>query len=229
LEINMRRIGVLMAMVVLAGASAAGDGAAGDGKPRNFRFAKDTVGKVPPGWKAEQTNQGEPGAWQVVADESAPSKTGAALAQLGSKARPLFNICVAPDVTAKDLEAGVAFKAVQGKVDQGGGLVWRYQDANNYYVARMNPLEENYRLYKVVGGQRIQLATKEELDVPAGQWHRLSVKHVGKRIECFLNGKKVLESMDDGLPQAGKVGLWTKADALTYFDDLHVTPAAAKD
>src|SRR5688572_16500942 len=95
----------LMALVALAGV-----GPAGEGKVHNLRFAKDAVGKVPAGWKTAQTNEGEPGAWQVVADASAPSKTGAVLAQFGSKTRPLFNLCVAPNIVAKDLEVSVAFK-----------------------------------------------------------------------------------------------------------------------
>ena len=72
------------------------------------------------------------------------------------------------------MEVSVAFKAVEGKIDQGGGIVWRYQDANNYYIARYNPLEDNYRLYKVIAGKRTQLATRGRAEVPAGKWHTLS-------------------------------------------------------
>ena len=82
---------------------------------------------------------------------------------------------MATDTNSKEIEVRVAFKAVRGKKDQGGGIVWRYQDANNYYVARMNPLEDNYRVYQVVAGERIQLATKEDLKVPVGEWHTLKV------------------------------------------------------
>jgi hypothetical protein len=107
--------------------------------------------------------------------------------------------------------------------------MWRYQDANNYYIARMNPLEENYRLYKVIDGKRIQLASAEEIVTKDNAWHRLSIRHVGKKIECFLDGKKVLEAENEQIAQAGKVGLWTKADAHTYFDELTVRELGPKE
>jgi hypothetical protein len=134
----------------------------------------------------------------------------------------MFNLCVLEGGSYKDLEATVAFKAVRGKNDQGGGLVWRYQDADNYYIARMNPLEDNFRVYKVVGGKRVQLATKEGLTVPAGEWHTLAIKQEGEHIECSLDGKKYLEVDDATIKEAGRVGLWTKSDAQTHFDDLRI-------
>jgi hypothetical protein len=94
---------------------------------------------------------------------------------------------------------------------------------NNYYLARMNPLEDNFRFYKVVDSKRTQLVTKEGLKVPAGEWHALAVTQVGDRIECRLDGKPCLEARDKTFPNAGKVGLWSKADAQTHFDDLVIT------
>ena len=135
----------------------------------------------------------------------------------------MFNLCVAEDTRYKDVDITVAFKPLAGKADQGGGLVWRYRDANNYYIARMNPLEDNYRVYKVVAGKRLQLGTKEGLKVPtgpAGEWHTLRVKMEGDHIECYLDGQKQLDAKDPTFPDAGKVGLWSKADAQSYFDDL---------
>jgi len=111
---------------------------------------------------------------------------------------------------------------VKGKVGQGGGIVWRYLDANNYYIARMNPLEDNYRFYKVVDGKRTQLATKEGLKVPVGEWHTLEIECVGNKIECELDGRDILEVEDDTFTKAGKVGLWTKADAVTEFANFRV-------
>jgi hypothetical protein len=195
---------------------------AAEGEAPRFRFGKDDVGKVPAGWQAARTGKGEGSVWKVVADDTAPSKSGYALAQTAKGPNALFNLCVAEDTRFRDVELSVAFKAVAGRLDQGGGLVWRYQDADNYYVARMNPLEDNYRVYKVVAGKRIQLATQEEIKVPVGTWHTLTTKQVGKKIECLLDGKKMLEAEDDTFPQAGQIGLWTKADAQTYFDGLTV-------
>ncbi len=206
----MRWITVL-AIVILAGA---------EGEAPRLRFGKDDVGKVPAGWKAGRTGKGEGSVWKVVADDTAPSKSGYALAQTAKGPNALFNLCVAEGPRLCDVELSVAFKAVAGHLDQGGGLVWRYQDADNYYVARMNPLEDNYRLYKVVAGKRTQLATKEGVKVPANEWHRLQVTQTGDRIECFLDGKKLLEGKDDTFTRAGKVGLWTKADAQTHFDEF---------
>jgi 3-keto-disaccharide hydrolase len=196
---------------------------AAEGDAPRFRFGKDDVGKVPAGWKAAKTGKGAGSVWKVVADETAPSQTGYALAQTAKGPNALFNLCVAEEPRWRDVELSVAFKAVAGRLDQGGGLVWRYQDANNYYVARMNPLEDNYRLYKVVAGKRTQLATKEGLKVPANEWHRLKVTQTGDRIECFLDGKRVLEGKDDTFTKAGKVGLWTKADARTHFDEFRAS------
>jgi hypothetical protein len=195
---------------------------AGGGKVKAFKFSKSDLGKVPDGWKATQTGKGQGSVWKLVEDGSAPSKSGLALAQTAESPGPVFNLCVATATGFKDGEVSVAFKAIRGKNDQGGGIVWRYQDANDYYVARMNPLEDNYRLYKVINGKRIQLATQENLEVPTGDWHTLKIKHVGDHIECFLDGKKQLEHKDHSIAKAGQVGLWTKADAQTYFDNFVV-------
>jgi hypothetical protein len=196
--------------------------AAAEGKSRTFHFGKDDLGKLPEGWKAAKTGKGEGSVWKVVEDATAPGKTGCALAQAASGPGPLFNLCVAEDAEFKDGSVAVSFKAVEGERDQGGGLVWRYRDANNYYVTRMNPLEDNYRVYKVVAGKRIQLGTKERIKVPVGEWHTLEVRTEGDRIACYLDGRKELEVTDDTFPKAGKVGLWTKSDARTYFDDFRV-------
>ena len=184
-------------------------------------FAKADVGKLPAGWAAAQTGKGKSD-WKVVPDDTAPGKTGHALAQTTADKGATFNLCVADGPVLKDVEVSVAFKAIDGDSDRGGGVVWRYQDANNYYVARMNPLEDNFRVYKVVGGKRSPPFQDAEVKVPAGEWHTLSVRMVGDRIECSLDGKKYLEAKDDTFAKAGKVGLWTKADSVTAFDDFVV-------
>jgi hypothetical protein len=213
----MRHIRAALLLALAVPALAAGDG------PRTFRFKEEDVGKLPAAWKAGRTGKGEGSVWKVVADDSAPSKTGFVLAQTAEGPASLFNLCVVEEGGARDVEVGVAFKAVAGEKDQGGGIVWRYQDRNNYYVARMNPLEDNYRVYKVVAGKRTQLGTREGLKVPLGEWHTLKVRQTGDRIECRLDGEKYLEVTDDTFPKAGKVGLWTKADARTRFDGFQVT------
>jgi hypothetical protein len=190
---------------------------------RSLRFRKDDLGKVPAGWKVDKTGTGQGSVWKVVADATAPSKTGVALAQTAEGPLPLFNLCVADDTSYTDVEVSVAFKAVRGELDQGGGIVWRYQDNNHYYVARMNPLENNYRLYKVEAGKRVQLASQAGLKVPAGEWHTLRIRMTGDHIECYLDDRKLLDARDATIKAAGKVGLWTKADAQSHFDDFKIS------
>jgi len=158
-----------------------------------------------------------------VADDTAPGKTGHVLAQLAEAPGPVFNLCVREDTRYKDVEVSVAFKAVRGKIDQGGGIVWRYQDASNYYVARFNPLEDNFRVYKVEAGKRSKPFESKDLKVATGEWHTLTIRHIGEHIECFLDGKKYLDVTDKTFAAAGKIGLWTKADAQTYFDEIKVS------
>jgi hypothetical protein len=197
-------------------------------KVLRMSFAVGDVGKVPANWQTAQTGKGKGSEWKVVADVSAPSKTGHVLAQTEAGAKTMFNLCVRTKGDFQDVEIVVPFKAMAGKDDQGGGPVWRYQDENNYYVARANPLEDNFRLYKVVGGKRIQLATADDVEIPAKKWHTISVRHVGDKIECYLNGKKLLEAKDNTISAAGRVGLWTKADAQTHFDALEVSDLKLK-
>jgi hypothetical protein len=196
---------------------------AADDKPLTFTFGKDDVDKLPAGWKADQTGKGKGSEWKVVADKTAPSKSGHALAQVAKGPSALFNLCVAEKTKFTDGTVSVKLKAASGKIDQGGGVVWRYQDADNYYVCRYNPLEENFRVYKVVKGQRMQLGGKSDLDRKKDHWYALSISHKGDAITCSLDGKKLIEVKDDGIKAAGKVGLWSKADAVTHFDELTIT------
>lgn len=193
---------------------------AAEGKQRTFKFSKDDAGKVPTGWKTEKTGKGEGSVWRVVEDETAPSKSGYVLAQTAESPNAVFNICVAEDTRYKDVELSVSFKAVAGKNDQGGGFVWRYKDNDNYYIARMNPLEDNFRVYKVVAGKRTQLGGKEGIKVKAGEWHKLKVGVKGNKMEGYLDGEKMWDIADDTYQNAGKVGLWSKSDAQTHFDSF---------
>jgi hypothetical protein len=209
------------AVVALAGLLGTALGA--DEKERSIVFGKGDLGKVPSGWKSAQTGKGKGSVWKVVADDSAPSKSGFVLAQTAASPRAMFNLCVVEDSNYKDVEASVGFKAIKGEDDQGGGIVWRYQDANNYYIARMNPLEDNYRVYKVVNGKRSKEFQDAKVKVKAGEWHNLKIEMKGDHIRCYLDGKKYLDVKDSTFEKAGKVGLWSKADAQTHFDNLKVS------
>ncbi len=200
--------------------SAQGSGTA---KPLTVNFDTDAVGKPAASFRSARTGQGAEGTWVVLADATAPSKPNV-LAQTSTDATDYrFPIAILKDGSFKDLDLSVRFKAVAGKVDKAGGLIFRVQDANDYYVARANALEDNYRLYHVVAGRRRQFAGVN-LRVTPNQWHTLRVEVVGNRIKCYYDGELKIEAADDTFPNAGKVGLWTKADSVTYFDDLTVTP-----
>jgi hypothetical protein len=211
----------VVALVALSGAALWAD----EGKVRALKFNKNDVGNVPTGWKAEKTGAGEGSVWTVVEDETAPSKSGYVLAQTAESPNGLFNICVAQDTSYKDVELSVSFKPIAGKNDQGGGFVWRYQDHNNYYLARLNPVgsASSYAVYKVENGKRSQFQGKRLPKVPVGEWHQLTVKMKGDEIECYFDGKKVLEAKDSTFKDSGKVGLWSKSDARTHFDDFKVS------
>ena len=113
--------------------------------------------------------------------------------------------------------------ATSGEEDQGGGLVWRAIDANNYYITRWNPLEDNFRVYFVKDGRRKQLASAAATG-DISRWHSVRVVVQGSHMDCYLDDDKLLSVDDQTFPGPGAVGLWTKADAATLFDDLHVAP-----
>jgi hypothetical protein len=174
---------------------------------RTWTFDDDASGQIAKGF----TN--EVGQWSVVASDK-----GKALAQSAKNPNAVFNITLISDTNAKDVDLSVRMKAVAGETDQGGGLVWRAADAKNYYLARYNPLEDNYRLYRVVGGKRTLI---QNVDIAHSDgWHTLRVTMTGDQITCYYDGKKYLESKDSTFTGAGKIGLWSKADAQSQFDDL---------
>jgi hypothetical protein len=183
---------------------------AADGAKRTWTFDDDPNGKIAKGF----TN--EVGEWTVVASDN-----GKALAQSAKNPNAVFNIALVADTNTKDVDLSVRMKAVAGETDRGGGLVWRAKDAKNYYLARYNPLEDNYRLYHVVAGKRTLI---QNVDITHSDgWHTLRVTMSGDQITCYYDGKKYLEAKDTTLPGAGKIGLWSKADAQSQFDDLTLT------
>ncbi|MBI3465826.1 MAG: DUF1080 domain-containing protein [Planctomycetes bacterium] len=187
-----------------------------------WNFEDAQIGKLPEGWSSAKTGKGPGSVWKVTEDESAPAGSKVLTQTSPDGPNPLFNLCVADATSYKDIDLTASFKALTGKLDQGGGLVWRYKDANNYYVTRMNPLEDNFRVYKVAGGKRTQLGSSD-VTAAAGKWHTIRVVQKGDHIQCYLNGKLHLDVKDDTFTSGGKVGLWTKADAVTSFDKLSVS------
>jgi len=180
------------------------------------------VGAPPPGWTATQTGSGS-AKWSVEKDDSAPSKPNV-LKQSGVAT---FPVCIKDDTSLKDGFVEVKFKPVSGKEDQAGGVIWRAKDANNYYIARANALEGNVVLYKTVNGKRSSLdilgrkggyGVKET--VTSGQWHTLRVEFAGNHFKLIFDGKHLFAVEDTTFTEAGKVGVWTKADSVTLFDNF---------
>lgn len=186
----------------------------------NFDDAK--AGAPPPGWTATQTGSGS-AKWAIEKDDSAPSKPNV-LKQSGQAA---FPVCIKNDTNIKDGSVEVKFKPVSGKQDQAGGVIWRAKDSNNYYIARANAIEGNVVLYKTVNGKRSSLdivghkggyGVKEPL--ASGQWHTLRVEFAGDHFKLIFDGKHLFDVEDTTFTEAGKVGVWTKADSVTLFDDF---------
>ena len=192
------------------------------GKEFAYNFDSDAVGKLPAKFHEALTGQGAKAQWVVKADASAPSQPNALAQTSTDKTDYRFPLAIADDGSFQDLEMSVKFKAVAGEVDRAAGMAFRLRDANNYYIVRANALEGNYRLYHVVKGRRVQFAGAN-VKVASGEWHELRVECVGNHIICYYDNEKKIDATDETFKEAGKVGLWTKADSVTYFDDLHVT------
>ncbi len=160
------------------------------------------------------------GQWEVQEIGDAPLGPKA-LVQVAQSPGPSFNLAVIGNANFRDLRLRAKFKPLAGKIDQGGGVVWRYRDPDNYYIARANPLEHNFRVYRVVSGKR-EMLLSAEVTTEAQHWHTISVTMRGDKIDCELDGRKYLATQDKIFPDEGRVGLWTKADASTAFDELQV-------
>jgi hypothetical protein len=184
------------------------------GGGRSWSFDSDKPGEIAEGFTSEV------GEWKVVADPTSPSKPNV-LGQLAKNSGSTFNLTLITGTSYKDLDISVKMKAIAGNEDRGGGLVWRGRDTKNYYVARYNPLENNYRVYKVEKGRRLTLQSADITQ--SGDWHTLRVTMIGEHIQCYYDGKKYLDVKDSTFNEGGKIGLWTKADAQTHFDNLTVS------
>jgi hypothetical protein len=204
-------------------------GAAQTPPRRVIDFESDKVGQAPAGFSYALTGSGRPGAWSVRRDDASPER-GNVLAQADADATSYrFPIAVVEDVSAADVDVSVRFRPVAGRVDQAAGLVWRYRDANNYYIVRANALEGNVVLYKVENGKRTDLPLKgtgrtygKKTEVPKNTWSLLGVTVRGSLFTVSINGQGLYQVEDATFTGSGKVGVWTKADSVTYFDDLTI-------
>ena len=187
----------------------------------NFTFLDfdgDAPSSLPAGWRQGVTGRGAPN-WTVERDDSAPSRPHV-LKQSGSGTFPW---CVRSDASLADGFVEVKFKPIAGGEDQAGGVMWRWKDGDNYYVARANALEDNVSLYYTAGGKR---NTIKYVDAPVATatWHTLRVEFSGQKVSVMLDGKLYIQVDDAHIAGAGAVGLWTKADSVTAFDDFRFGP-----
>ena len=209
-------MGAIMAKIIAGAALAA---LATGASAETVNFDADPTGAPPAGWVCGSTGGGAP-RWAVEADASAPSKPNV-LKQSGSGTFPW---CVKQGTAIADGAVEVKFKPLSGREDQAGGLVWRWKDGDNYYVARANALENNVSLYYTEGGRR-RTIKYVDAPVPGNAWHTLRAEFKGTRIRILLDGKAYIELDDSHIAGPGAVGVWTKADSVTAFDDFSYQPA----
>ena len=193
-----------------------------------WSFDGDEVDGAPAGFSFGRTGNGKQGRWVVRAAAGAPSKPNV-LVQLDADATDArFLVAVVDGSSFRDVKLSVSCKPISGTVDQACGLVWRFQDANNYFLTRANALEGNVRLYHVKGGNRGERASWSG-NVATKTWHKLAVEAKGDRVVVTFDGQKVLDAKDSTFTEAGKVGVWTKADSVTEFDDLSASAPLAQE
>ena len=200
-----------IAMILFCGMAFAASDASNKGI---INFDKTSAGQLSDGWVGGVSGEGSP-KWSVEADVTAPSKPNV-LKQSGEGTYPW---CVKKDVSLKNGFVEVKFKPVAGSEDEAGGLIWRWQDGDNYYITRANALEDNVTIYHTVKG--IRRAFKNvPMKVAPHEWHTLRVDFSDNKFKVTFDGKVAIEATDDTFKESGAVGVWTKADSVTLFDDF---------
>lgn len=191
---------------------------------KSWDFDNLTEGSLPSGWKVEATGQEVATAkWQANQDPGAPLGPGVLELSATNHTEPgVFNLCWTKDISFREGEIAVFLRARSGNIDQGGGIIWRVQDSDNYYIARYNPLEKNVSIYYTLDGRRIMLGYSGKIELQ-DTWHVLKISHRGDRIRAFIDGEmSLMVNAGNHITRSGGVGLWTKADAATAFDNFTV-------
>ena len=188
---------------------------------RTWNFDGEAIGRLPEGFTSALTGQGTIGQWAVMKEPTAPSQPNVLAQTSQDKTDYRFPLAIAEGTSYKDLALSVRFKTVSGRVDQGAGLVFRLKDKDNYYVVRANALEDNFRLYHTVNGRRVQFAGAN-FKVTSQEWHEIRVEARGDEFKCYYDGQLRITAKDGTFTEAGRVGLWTKADSVIYFDEFSV-------
>ena len=189
-----------------------------------INFDTAPLGKTPPGWIVPMTHRGGPSRWEVRKDQTAPTQPYV-LAQVSNEGtNDRSPLAILDKVNLRDGEVSVRIKAVGGREDQGGGLVWRYRDENNYYLVRADALGRSVTVYKVENGKRTQILGGVKHEMPANRWSTLKVAARGNRFQVYVDHRRLLQGWDSTFSGPGRVGLSTDADSVTYFDDFRVYP-----
>jgi hypothetical protein len=196
----------------------------------SFNFDAGAPGKMPPGWTVALTHPGAPPHWEILKDPSAPSPPNV-LAQVSGDMNEVHGpLAILNNVSVKDGELSVKIKPVAGKRDRAGGLVWRYHDPENYYLLQAESLGNHIVIFKVQDGTRTPLSPKGmppksygvEHPVPVNEWSVLKVQFRGPLFSVYFNHRRLFQVVDSTFAQTGKVGLSTRADSTTYFDDFRI-------
>jgi 3-keto-disaccharide hydrolase len=216
----MRISGTLARMALLlsvASISAAQQPSAG---AKTFTFDKDAPGSPPAGFEFARTGQGAEGKW-VVREDKDKAGNRVLVQESADTTDYRFPLAVVKEGSYKDVTLSVRAKPISGEVDQGFGMVWRYKDENNYYVTRCNADEDNCTIYHTVAGRRRSFQNKS-IKVAKSTWHTMKLEAKGNHFVVWYDETKVLDATDDTFKDAGRVGLWTKADSVIAFDDFAI-------
>jgi len=187
---------------------------------KKLTFDQDPVGSPPAGFAFERTGEGPEGQWIVRADPASP-KNHVLVQESRDRTDYRYPLAIANEREHRDVMLSVRAKPISGERDQAFGLVWRYKDPRNYYLTRCNANEDNCRIYRIVKGTR-QLFQDKSAPVAKNTWHRLKLEATGNHFLVWFDGTKVFDATDDAFKDAGKVGLWTKADSVIQFDDFTI-------
>ena len=207
----MRQLSFLLGMTLFASTG------------RVITFDSFAVGTTPPGWTVAVTKGRTPPRWEVLQDTTAPTQPYV-LAQVSNEpTEDRYPLAILEGVTLRDGDVSVRIKPVSGREDQGGGLVWRYRDPNNYYLVRANAMNKTVTVFRVVNGHRTALPSVKH-EIAPNTWSILKVSARGNRFQVYVDHRRVIDGQDAALTAPGKVGLCTIADSVMYFDDFRVYP-----
>jgi hypothetical protein len=189
-----------------------------------INFDTFSVGSAPPGWTVATTSHGKPARWEIRQDQSAPTPPYV-LAQVSEDPTDdRFPTAILNGMNFRDGEISVRIKPLSGREDQGGGVIWRYRDEKNYYLARVNAINNTVAVFRVQRGQRVAIQPGVKHEVPVNAWSILKVVVRGSRFQVYVDHRRILDGTDNAFTGSGQVGLCTVADSVMYFDDFRVSP-----